>query len=52
MKNRKAIGEINKQYMDYKKVYKFFKWKPKTNFQDGIEKAKNWYQNYLKKIHF
>ena len=34
--------------MTYEKLYKFFKWKPKTSFDKGLEKTLNWYKKFLK----
>tara|TARA_B100000242_G_scaffold199130_1_gene144053 strand:- start:71 stop:751 length:681 start_codon:yes stop_codon:yes gene_type:complete len=49
-KNKKTSGELNYQYMDYKKVYKFFKWRPKTDFNSGISKTIAWYRKNISKI--
>ena len=40
IKKNKSIGEISIQFMDYKKLYKHFKWKPKKIL-------KNLYPHYL-----
>ncbi len=48
--NKKTSGELNYQYMDYKKVNKFFKWKPKTDFKTGISKTIAWYRKNISKI--
>tara|TARA_Y100000768_G_C23952997_1_gene671214 strand:+ start:136 stop:1149 length:1014 start_codon:yes stop_codon:yes gene_type:complete len=50
MENKKPKGEIVVQSMDYQKVFKKFKWKPKTSFNDGIKKTISWYEKYLKDI--
>ena len=34
--------------MNFDKLYKFFKWKPKTNFNKGLDKTINWYKKFLK----
>jgi len=47
MKNKKPKGEIDYQSMDYEKVYKFFRWSPSLNFEDGIEITIKWYKKYL-----
>ena len=47
MKNKKTIGEIDYQCMDFKKVNKFFGWRPKTDFNKGILKTIEWYKKYL-----
>ncbi len=39
--------------LNNKKIFKHFKWKPKINFQKGLEETVNWYienKNFLKKI--
>ena len=46
MKNRKPIGEINCQYMDYEKVHEFFKWKPLHALDQGLEKSIEWYRRW------
>lgn len=50
MKNKKMKGEINYQFMNCKKLYKYFKWKPKYRFDNTLEETLNWYKNYFKKI--
>ena len=49
MVGKKTVGEIECQYMDYVKVNEFFNWEPKYNFNDGLIKTINWFQDYLKK---
>ena len=46
---KKSTGEIPFQSMDYKKLYKFFKWKPKYNLSNTIEETYKWYYNFFKK---
>ena len=48
MKNKKTVGEINFQFMDYKKVNEYFGWYPKNSFDDGIEKTVDWYKRYFR----
>jgi len=50
MKNKKTIGEINNQFMDYSKLNKFFGWKPKHDFNTTIKTTYEWYEEYFKKI--
>lgn len=45
---KKTKGEIKNQLMNFDKLYKFFKWKPKTNFNKGLDKTINWYKKFLK----
>ena len=47
MIGKNTVGEIECQYMDYKKVNKYFGWKPKHDFIDGLSKTIEWYKNYL-----
>ena len=49
-KNKKAIGEIDYQYMDHKKAKKYFGWSPKYNFSCGIIETYKWYKNNIKKL--
>ena len=48
MKNREAVGEISCQYMDFKKVLKFFGWQPEHTLDDGLIKTMEWYTNWNK----
>ena len=45
---KKTEGEIKNQLMNFDKLYKFFKWKPKTSFNKGLDKTINWYKKFLK----
>jgi CDP-glucose 4,6-dehydratase len=45
---KKTEGEIKNQLMTYDKLYKFFRWKPKTTFDKGLDKTLNWYKKFLK----
>jgi len=45
---RKSKGEIPFQSMNYKKLYKFFKWKPKYNLSNTIEETYKWYYKFFK----
>ena len=49
MKSKKNKGEIPFQYMDYKKLNKYFGWKPKYKFSNTLPELINWYKKYLKK---
>jgi CDP-glucose 4,6-dehydratase len=49
-KNKKTSGELDFQYMDYKKVKFFFGWTPKTDFITGISKTITWYKKNISKI--
>ena len=46
-KKKKTSGEISVQYMNYKKLYKYFNWKPKYKFESVLPNLYNWYKNYL-----
>jgi len=52
MKNKKTFGEINFQFMNYNKLYKFFKWKPKYNISSSLDQTFKWYEKYLKMDNF
>jgi len=45
--SKKKINEIKHQYMDFKKVYKFLKYKPLYLFDKSLLKTINWYKKYL-----
>ena len=51
MTSKKTVGEINYQYMDYEKVFKYFSWTPSHNIQQGLEKTISWYKHYLSKYY-
>ena len=46
-KRNKMKGEISAQYMDYKKLNKYFKWTPKYKFTDTLPELINWYKEYF-----
>ena len=48
MKNKKTVGEIDCQFMDYEKVKDYFGWTPQHSFNDGLLKTIEWYKRYLK----
>jgi len=48
MENKKTVGEIDCQFMDYEKVENYFGWKPRQSFNDGIAKTIEWYKRYLR----
>jgi len=47
MKSMEAIGEIDCQYMDYEKVYKFTNWSPTIKLDKGIDLSIDWYKNNI-----
>ena len=51
MSEKKTIGEINCQFMDFEKVNKSFGWIPIHNFNDGLTKTINWYRKFFKEIY-
>lgn len=51
-KNNKLKGEIIHQYMTYKKLYKYFKWKPSFNIETGLKITLEWYKKFLKTNYF
>ena len=48
-KNNLTKGELSAQYMDFKKLNKFFGWKPKYKFSNTLTELINWYEKYLGK---
>ena len=50
MKNNKTSGELSVQYMDYKKLYKYFRWKPKRKFEKMIPSVYEWYENFFNNL--
>lgn len=40
-------GEINKQYLSYKKAKAILKWEPTVNLEDGLRTTIRWYQENL-----
>lgn len=46
MKRKKTTGEIDCQYMDFEKVNKYFGWKPRHGFKDGLRKTIAWFRRY------
>ena len=49
-KFKKTKGEIKSQYMDYKKVNKFFGWRPTFKMDRGLRETYDWYKKYISKI--
>lgn len=47
--NNLTKGELSVQYMDFKKLNKFFGWKPKYKFSNTLTELINWYEKYLGK---
>tara|TARA_B100000886_G_scaffold340550_1_gene311137 strand:+ start:3458 stop:4459 length:1002 start_codon:yes stop_codon:yes gene_type:complete len=47
MKSKSAPGEIPYQYMDCKKINKYFRWKPTYTFDRGIRETINWYKKFI-----
>ena len=48
MKNKKTVGEIYCQFVDYKKVKDYFGWTPQHSFNDCILKTIDWYKRHLR----
>ncbi len=42
------VGDVYKTFSDSRKIYKFIKYKPKTDVKYGIKKFIEWYINYFK----
>jgi nucleoside-diphosphate-sugar epimerase len=49
IKKNKTTGEISVQFMDFKRLHKYFKWKPKRKFEKTLPSLFKWYVSYLKK---
>ena len=49
MKNKNTTGEIKFQSMNYRKLNKFFRWKPKYNIEKSLNITFAWYRKYLNK---
>ena len=48
MGNKKTVGDIDCQFMDYEKVENYFGWTPQHGINDGIAKTIKWYKRYLR----
>ena len=49
MKKNKTSGELSVQYMDFEKLNKYFRWRPKNKFELILPTVYEWYENYFKK---
>ncbi len=49
IKNNKTKGELSAQYMDYKKLKKYFGWKPKYKFSNTLPELIEWYKKFFLK---
>ena len=49
MNEKKTVGEIQCQYMNYDKVNKYFGWSPSNSLPDGLAKSIEWYKKWLNK---
>ena len=49
MNEKKTVGEIQCQYMNYDKVNEYFGWSPSTSLPDGLAKSIEWYKQWLNK---
>ena len=47
MKNKKTIGEIDCQFMNYEKAKDYLGWTPQHSLNDGMLKTVDWYKRYL-----
>ena len=50
-KNKNLTGEIQHQFMNYKKLQRYFGWKPSFKLEDGLTETISWYKEFLKRIH-
>ena len=46
---KKTKGEIPFQYMDHKKLKKYFGWSQKYKFENTLDEVFEWYKRYLSK---
>lgn len=46
MSGKKTTGEIDVQFMDYKKVEAVFGWRPVTSLEEGLAKTINWFARF------
>lgn len=46
MKDKRTIGEIDCQFMDFEKVNHHFGWSPGQNFRQGLTKTIEWFKSY------
>ena len=44
MENKKTVGEIDCQFIDYEKVENYFGWTPQHGINDVIAKTIEWYK--------
>lgn len=51
-KNKNLTGEIQHQFMNYKKLQRYFGWKPSFKLEDGLKETISWYKEFLKKNSF
>jgi len=49
MKKNKTSGELSVQLMDFKKLKKYFGWRPQHKFEHILPIVYDWYENYFKK---
>ena len=47
IKKNKTQGEISIQFMDYEKLNKYLKWKPKFVFEKNLSNLFKWYKKYF-----
>jgi CDP-glucose 4,6-dehydratase len=51
MKGRETVGEIDCQYMDFRKVGRDFGWAPRHTLEKGLTESIEWFKGYLKYRH-
>jgi len=51
-KNRSLTGEIEHQFMTYKKLKKYFQWEPQHKMEDGLKSTIEWYSKFLNKYKY
>ncbi len=50
MKDKRTIGEIDCQFMDFEKVNHHFGWSPGQDFRQGLTKTIEWFTSYHQRI--
>lgn len=51
MQGKETVGEIDCQYMDFRKVSRDFGWAPRHSFEEGITQTIEWFRGYLQYQH-
>ena len=52
LKSKRLVGEIQHQFMTFKKLSKSFGWRPKYDLRVGLRETIVWYERFLKKHNY